>query len=367
MSYRSIEAMGGEPTVNMFLRQVVSPGDTVFDVGANVGWLTTVMSRLVGPTGRVVAFEPGPIVATLAESLNEQRCVNTYIEHAAVTETSGYAKFIVPDNHVVGRMAREDGEHQITVPTWSLTDYCARRDLWPSVIKLDIEGFEADAIRGAKALIQRARPVIIFEQCRDDLAAIGLLRDHGYEITNLHDYLPCNTAEDFRGVVQNLVAWLPEHDIFLHGLELEEVRRVPFHRTETGLRTDPISLPAGRYVVTVDLPGDTHMEVSFGIEHEGAQMNSDGPLAWLAQGYGAMPWFSDRETAPVIHIDGLSGDARDLTVPPVKVQKLVSRARIDASTGSRSFAPPPRPSTNGKGSRRPADRDDAGHGLGASA
>jgi FkbM family methyltransferase len=327
MPYHSIDAMVGEPTVNFFLREVLKPGDTVFDLGANAGWIAMVMSRLVGPTGRVIAFEPGPVVSDLATNLNEQRCVNTYIENAGITAETGYANFVVTDDSQSGSIARDERGTRITVKTWALSDYCLTHNIYPSVIKMDIEGSERDAIFGATDLISSTHPLIIFEQSRDDLRAISLLRDFGYSITNLHDYEPCNSTKDFRGIVQNLVAWKPGHKTFLNGMRHDLFMEVPISAENGFLTTGPIDLPAGRYVIFTDLPNQpADLRVSYRIEIDGKTRGaSDGTLYWLSTSYRSIPWFSGRHSRPCICIRGMSGeDISPISIPPVCIKQLIS-------------------------------------------
>lgn len=149
-----------EPRWSMFAR----PGDTVVDVGANVGDTTVPLARLVGRTGRVYALEPNPLAfdcllhnvaradvahQTIAlpvgaggtESYNVPFCVSPNVG----------ASFIAPGN--------EDNKgvriHLITLDSLWLTR-C-------SFLKVDVEGFESHVLDGAKETIARCRPVIQLE------------------------------------------------------------------------------------------------------------------------------------------------------------------------------------------------------------
>jgi FkbM family methyltransferase len=159
------------------LARTVRPGDVVYDLGANAGFYTLLASKLVGPTGRVVAFEPVPRnLGYLRRHLALNQCDNVTVVAAAVSDRSGRARFHDGPAHTVGTLA-EDGEYEVDVVT--LDDVSG---VTPQVIKIDVEGAEAAALRGAGRLLREARPIVLVsthstalrEECLD------LLRDARY-------------------------------------------------------------------------------------------------------------------------------------------------------------------------------------------
>ena len=78
-----------DPSVRTALTLLCDHGDIAFDVGANVGTVSTFLSRRVGPTGRVIAFEASPrVLPSLSRNLTRGFCSNAYMIHAAVCERS---------------------------------------------------------------------------------------------------------------------------------------------------------------------------------------------------------------------------------------------------------------------------------------
>src|SRR5262245_38631853 len=78
-------AAGYEPESVSIFKAWIHPGDAVLDIGANVGFHTVLLSRLVGATGTVHAYEPDPDnVALLGRNLSENRCVNAEIHSVAL-------------------------------------------------------------------------------------------------------------------------------------------------------------------------------------------------------------------------------------------------------------------------------------------
>src|SRR5205807_2152840 len=83
-----------EPPCVRVLRAVAGRGDVVFDIGANIGFFSTLLSRWVGPEGRVVAVEPDPEnLALLRRNLDENRCTNARVCASAIGAHRGFGDF----------------------------------------------------------------------------------------------------------------------------------------------------------------------------------------------------------------------------------------------------------------------------------
>ena len=144
------------------------PGDCVLDVGANVGDWTLSMADRVGPLGKVIAFEPVPYLAqTIVKTarVNRQRWVE--VQQLALGATDGATEFSVERANSGGsRLGRVEGDFsQITVNAARLDSFLASRPDIQRVdfIKIDVEGFEAAVLEGARASLARLRPAILFE------------------------------------------------------------------------------------------------------------------------------------------------------------------------------------------------------------
>jgi FkbM family methyltransferase len=168
-----------EPLLQQALVDMLAPGDVYYDLGANVGFFTLLAARLVGPTGAVVAFEPDPHNArTLRANVARNGLGHVTVVEQGVADTSGTLRFNVQDS-TMSRLA-EEGEDGIEVPVTTLDDFLAggavRR---PTLVKLDIEGAEVGALRGATQLLADDAPEIICEvhgteaEVREILAAAG--------------------------------------------------------------------------------------------------------------------------------------------------------------------------------------------------
>jgi FkbM family methyltransferase len=187
-----------EPYTVAALRAAVRPGDTVFDVGANIGFFSTLLSRWVGPEGRVLAFEPEPEnLGMLHDNLARNTCLNVSVVEAAVGAAPGAATFSLDastgstgclgDDPTAGELAVGTGSVRlIETPVETLDRVVASRDAVPDVIKMDIEGGEIHALEGAAATLDRHRPIVISELAGDRGAeVVSLLERHGYRMWDL--------------------------------------------------------------------------------------------------------------------------------------------------------------------------------------
>jgi FkbM family methyltransferase len=175
-----------EPAVQAALRALVRPGMVVYDIGANVGFFTVILARLVGPTGRVVAFEPlAQNVGWLHHNVRANGFDHVDVRSEAVGATSGTMSFLVSTQSSWGslassgkRVARPAGT--IDVSVIRLDELAATNAPLPHLLKIDIEGSEVDALRGAAALLERARPILLVELHATQPAVAELLERYRY-------------------------------------------------------------------------------------------------------------------------------------------------------------------------------------------
>ena len=136
------------------IRTILFRGAVVVDVGANIGIYSRCFSSCVGPTGVVHAFEPSPHNFRRLQSAT-RKLPNVRLSRAAVGERSGRSQLYLSDNlNVDHRTYRPEGESRETVRVdiIALDDYFrpgARVDL----IKLDVQGYELHALRGANRVL----------------------------------------------------------------------------------------------------------------------------------------------------------------------------------------------------------------------
>jgi len=165
-------------------------GDLVFDVGAHAGLTAVQFAHLVGPTGRVIAFEPDPATLTY---LRENVAAFPQITVAAVAldAATGTAAFNADGTMGAGLVAHSVYGHTgppVAVPTLSFEEACHCYGV-PAYAKLDIEGAEVEVIRTAQSFLA-AHPIhLAFDsdhRRRDGQSTVALLepllRDAGYTV-----------------------------------------------------------------------------------------------------------------------------------------------------------------------------------------
>jgi FkbM family methyltransferase len=147
------------------IRRHVKPGDIVCDVGANKGSFLYWLSRWSGD-GKVIAFEPQPDLASGLSHICATLCLrNVRVEQKAVYSSSGTPRdLFIPDGHAPGAsLSRVAGKFAtITVPTISLDDYFSEDDR-VSAFKIDVEGAEIHALKGAERILRQNRPLVVVE------------------------------------------------------------------------------------------------------------------------------------------------------------------------------------------------------------
>jgi FkbM family methyltransferase len=169
---------------------LIKPGQVVYDVGANVGFMTLLASRLVGPSGMVIAFEPSPLTAKqLRAQVDVNHLKNVVVEEYAVADVAGTSEFIVDDFSVMSRLEKTgavDGKKLRTESVRTTTlDHMIGVHKPPQLLKIDIEGAELLALAGAGRLIEEYRPILVVELHSEDLSRrfLALMREKRYDVS----------------------------------------------------------------------------------------------------------------------------------------------------------------------------------------
>lgn len=181
------------------MRSLIKPGQTVLDIGANIGFFTLEMARLVGPQGKVIAFEPDAVnFGLLRQNIQLNHFPHVTPVRAAVGQRNGTATlFTEPENKGDHRLYASPGHARSqVVRIWTIDEYCYRHGLQPDFIKMDIQGYELFALQGMKKVLQQKKVRLLMEFWPAGLQAAGvqplavfsLLSSYGlklYEIDNL--------------------------------------------------------------------------------------------------------------------------------------------------------------------------------------
>jgi FkbM family methyltransferase len=179
-----------EPNEFAWLSRLLKPGMCVVDVGANEGVYTLFAASRVGAEGQVWAFEPSPReFARLAANCAQNRLEHVRLFRSALSAENGTASLAILDGAHAGQNLLEQPTglpvlRRELVCVERFDDVATREDLRRlDVLKIDIEGEEFRALRGAEQSIRRFRPNILFE-CSD-----RLLRGRGASASQLRELL----------------------------------------------------------------------------------------------------------------------------------------------------------------------------------
>src|SRR5712691_2447792 len=163
----------------LLVRRLLRPGDVFIDVGANLGWFTVLAARCVGPTGKVVSFEPcGRHYEHLQSNLRLNQLTNVIPEKLALSDTAGTAVLsgMHERNEGLGTIIGGSDRRGETVSTVRFDDYWAATgyDTTIRMIKMDIEGAEIKALLGmADTLRRKLCEYLIIEVSKKDLRRAG--------------------------------------------------------------------------------------------------------------------------------------------------------------------------------------------------
>jgi FkbM family methyltransferase len=157
------------------LRRIIHEGDTVYDIGANLGLFTLLFSSAVGPGGHVIAIEPNPaLTGNLAKTIEPLPRVQLHC--CALASEPGSAIFYIPkDDHMLASLANWSGQrvNEVTIPVDTL-DHIVDQHPPPALVKIDVEGAEDLVLQGAsRMLASPTPPIIFFEQIPSAAAAFG--------------------------------------------------------------------------------------------------------------------------------------------------------------------------------------------------
>jgi FkbM family methyltransferase len=180
--------------ITWICKQIVRDGDTVLDIGANIGMVTVLLSDLVGENGHVHSFEPNPSLSdAIRQAISHNGITNVSLHSVALGSKHDTMELIVPNsNKGAASLVRNKGRENcdvVKVQVVPLDEICEKEKVDSiRLVKIDVEGFETEVLRGAQRLLSVVRPdTILFELNErtehgfDEEPLIKLLRGHGYD------------------------------------------------------------------------------------------------------------------------------------------------------------------------------------------
>ena len=146
------------------LKQIIKKGDTVVDLGANIGYYTLILAQSVGKSGHVYAFEPEPSnFEILSKNVKENKHDNVTLVQKAVSDKNGKIKLYISKRNLASHRIfdAEDKRKSIEIDVTTLDEYFQKSKKLVNFIKMDVEGAEGATILGASKIIEDSKNLII--------------------------------------------------------------------------------------------------------------------------------------------------------------------------------------------------------------
>lgn len=182
-----------DPIVLVPIRSVLRPGDIFVDIGANLGWYSFHAAPLVGPEGRVHAFEiDHRPLQCLTRTIAFNPDLPITLHRLAIGDANGEVAFVEEKESGHSRLAPDNRGRR--VPMRSLDALFATREMARfKALKIDVEGAELRVLRGARRLLEQHRPLVVCELVEANLRVLGgspaevvaFLKDLGYQVADL--------------------------------------------------------------------------------------------------------------------------------------------------------------------------------------
>jgi len=155
-----------EGTTSNIAMKLLKPGDTVLDVGANIGWFSLLFAQCVGKSGSVLAYEPMPAIASkLKRNLELNQADNVSVSNLALSDHSGIARFYAGHESNTGTSSLREpnnsaGSIEVQLAPFD-TIFEDRSKV--TLVKIDVEGAELQVLRGMEKLLRIAQPILLLE------------------------------------------------------------------------------------------------------------------------------------------------------------------------------------------------------------
>jgi FkbM family methyltransferase len=203
-----------------FVKRFIKQGDVIVDAGTHLGTFAIPFARHIGPTGKVIGFEPQPFIyECLMDSIMLNKMPYITIHHCCVGNVARDLEIATPDYNQAGNFGgvpfTEAGYDEAHFTKQMIKTHCVRLDdMFDesrfNFLKIDVEGMELEVLQGAEKSIRKFRPAIFMENNRPDKSpeVVRTLFDMGYRtwwhtgmLYNPDNFNKC--AENIYGVMSN--------------------------------------------------------------------------------------------------------------------------------------------------------------------
>ncbi|MFT5114900.1 MAG: FkbM family methyltransferase [Parasphingorhabdus sp.] len=184
--------------ITWICKKIVREGDTVLDIGANIGVVTVPLAKFVGKSRNVHSFEPNPSLAQqLNNTIAHNKLTNVHLHPVALGSRRDTLELVIPEgNRGAASLVRQTivkTAETVRVQVEMLDGLCEKEQIKSvRLIKIDVEGFETEVFKGAHELLSKIKPdAILFElnerssQELSEEPLMKLLHSYGYDFFSI--------------------------------------------------------------------------------------------------------------------------------------------------------------------------------------
>jgi FkbM family methyltransferase len=219
-----------EPSTTFLLESLAQDKSSFVDVGSHLGYFSILFSSITGNKSLAIELDPSNF-EELKRAVAFQPAVirdRIAIVHCGVSNVAGTIELPAKRALSPGRSicaAREIEGRRVTVEILTLDEVIRRHEFAPDIVKIDVEGFEFNALRGAANTISMFKPILILEVHPQHMCRIGhnpsmvsrFLRDRGYTMYAFNDHRskdvsPCTEVHEITNMNNHVVVCVHEND-----------------------------------------------------------------------------------------------------------------------------------------------------------
>lgn len=197
-----------EKNSTKLVKKIVRKGDVVFDIGANIGYYSCILSRLVGNKGHIYCFEPiSKYVKRLKDNIKVNDLRNITVVKKVVSDICVPQKLQVGPSSARTFCGLGEYNHTEVVESITLDKYITEENGIRRVdfVKIDVDGFEIEIISGAEDTLRKYKPIMLVEFCPEAQEKVGnttgdllkLLQSFGYSLYSEYTGIEYKREYDF--------------------------------------------------------------------------------------------------------------------------------------------------------------------------
>ncbi len=168
-----------ESEAAFWFSEIASRSSVVFDVGANIGFYS-VLAAEINPNAKIFAFEPfTKNIERLKENIAINSAHNVSIIPKAVGASNGRIELYAPDKDLTSDVVsvykshtqsfNEFSHSPIRVDLIAIDTFCEERQIFPQLIKIDVEIYEDEVLKGMKSILTNQKPIVLIEVFNDKI------------------------------------------------------------------------------------------------------------------------------------------------------------------------------------------------------